>query len=235
MSLCEQCDKEHDGTFGSGRFCCRSCSNKYVALHQSPEAKARKVAKGAKNLEIGRYMSGYSYSEETKRKISESVSRTMSTPEMRYRQSLAHRGKSISPEARKKISIKNKENYRNGIIKGWPSRNVESYAESFWKSVLTNNGISFTREKVVRKREDLGVNENGCYFLDFLLEDFMIDLEIDGSSHYLEGRKVHDDLRDQRLMNAGYMVYRIKWVNPAKNPLIVKEDIQRFLDWYHSL
>ena len=49
---CEQCGKEHDGTFGSGRFCCRSCSNKYVALHQSPEAKARKVAKGAKNLSL---------------------------------------------------------------------------------------------------------------------------------------------------------------------------------------
>jgi len=47
---CEQCGKEHDGTFGSGRFCCRSCSNKYVALHQSPEAKARKVAKGKNNL-----------------------------------------------------------------------------------------------------------------------------------------------------------------------------------------
>lgn len=47
---CEQCGKEHDGTFGSGRFCCRSCSNKYVALHQSPEAKARKVAKGINNL-----------------------------------------------------------------------------------------------------------------------------------------------------------------------------------------
>lgn len=36
---CEQCGKEHDGTFGSGRFCCRSCSNKWVALHQSEESK----------------------------------------------------------------------------------------------------------------------------------------------------------------------------------------------------
>ena len=50
MAICEQCGKEHEGTFGSGRFCCRSCSNKWVALNQSPEAKARKVEKGKKNL-----------------------------------------------------------------------------------------------------------------------------------------------------------------------------------------
>ena len=24
---CENCNKEHDGSFGSGRFCCRSCAN----------------------------------------------------------------------------------------------------------------------------------------------------------------------------------------------------------------
>lgn len=51
MAICEQCGKEHDGTFGSRRFCCRSCSNKWVALHQSDEAKARKVEKGKKNLD----------------------------------------------------------------------------------------------------------------------------------------------------------------------------------------
>lgn len=50
MAICEQCGKEHDGTFGSGRFCCRSCSNKWVSLHQSAEAKARKVEKGKDNL-----------------------------------------------------------------------------------------------------------------------------------------------------------------------------------------
>jgi hypothetical protein len=26
--ICISCGKEHDGTFGSGKYCCRSCSNK---------------------------------------------------------------------------------------------------------------------------------------------------------------------------------------------------------------
>lgn len=24
---CENCGKEHDGSYGSGRFCCKSCAN----------------------------------------------------------------------------------------------------------------------------------------------------------------------------------------------------------------
>jgi 5-methylcytosine-specific restriction endonuclease McrA len=28
--LCITCNKEHDGTFGSGKYCCRSCSNSRV-------------------------------------------------------------------------------------------------------------------------------------------------------------------------------------------------------------
>lgn len=54
MYLCEQCGKEVYEVYGSGRFCSRSCANKYVALNQPPEAKARKVELGRKNLELGR-------------------------------------------------------------------------------------------------------------------------------------------------------------------------------------
>ena len=54
MYLCEQCGKEVYEVYGSGKFCSRSCANKYVALNQSSEAKARKVELGRKNLELGR-------------------------------------------------------------------------------------------------------------------------------------------------------------------------------------
>ena len=50
MFICEQCGKDHDGSFGSGRFCCRSCSNRWVAIHQSKESKIRKIEKGKDNL-----------------------------------------------------------------------------------------------------------------------------------------------------------------------------------------
>lgn len=38
MFICERCGKEHDGTFGSGRFCSRSCAN---ARDRSEETKKK--------------------------------------------------------------------------------------------------------------------------------------------------------------------------------------------------
>ena len=30
---CEFCGKEHDGSYGSGRFCCQSCASKYSQVN----------------------------------------------------------------------------------------------------------------------------------------------------------------------------------------------------------
>ena len=34
---CEKCGKEHDGKFGSGRFCSRRCSSAFSAVHADPK------------------------------------------------------------------------------------------------------------------------------------------------------------------------------------------------------
>lgn len=31
---CLSCGKEHDGSYGSGRFCCQSCANRYANLNR---------------------------------------------------------------------------------------------------------------------------------------------------------------------------------------------------------
>lgn len=228
MALCEQCGKEHDGTFGSGRFCCRSCSNKYVALHQSPEAKARKVATGKKNLRNDTQL-GKPHTEETKRKISESVRKALEDSTLRYKMSISSRGRVVSPSTRRKISEALRLSHKEGRNKGWISRNIHSYAEEFWKSVLDNNSINYIQEFKVLK-SSIGAPGGGCYFLDFLLEG-NVDLEIDGKQHYELSRKEHDKIRDSYLESAGFKVYRIKYKDP-RNSLIVKEDIDKFLSWY---
>lgn len=38
IKVCEHCGKEHDGSFGSGRFCCKSCAN---ARSHSEEARLK--------------------------------------------------------------------------------------------------------------------------------------------------------------------------------------------------
>jgi len=141
----------------------------------------------------------------------------------------------LSEETRKKISESVRKAYKEGRNPGWTiRRKQESYAEGFWKTVLVNNNIPFEQEKRVPKSSLGIIGSKHSYFLDFYLTDKNVDLEIDGHQHYEESRKQHDAYRDQKLKEAGYVVYRIKYTNP-KNSVVVQEDVERFLNWYNSL
>jgi very-short-patch-repair endonuclease len=107
-----------------------------------------------------------------------------------------------------------------GTHKGWKSRNIKSYAERFFETVLNNNHISYERERYV-----------GKYFLDFVIGD--IDLEIDGKQHQYADRKQSDQVRDEYLRSQGYFVYRIKWneINSVSGKEMMKDKIDLFLDF----
>lgn len=121
-----------------------------------------------------------------------------------------------------------------GRHQGWKTRNISSYAEEFWIRVLNNNGVSYKRELTVSY--DNGPNDH--YFLDFYIESNgrKIDLEIDGKQHKYAARAEHDRVRDERLINLGYIVYRIDWneVNSEKGKLKMKEKIDKFLDFLNK-
>jgi len=123
----------------------------------------------------------------------------------------------------------------SGKHQGWKTRNISSYAEKFWTRVLDNNGIPYKREFTV----NYGKRLNEHYFLDFLIQknNVNVDLEIDGKQHQYEDRKKHDEVRDKRLSDCGYIVYRIKWneVNSEKGKLEMKEKINNFLEYLNSI
>ena len=48
MSICEHCNKEHDGSFGSGRFCSKSCAN--TQIHS--QITKNKISNSVKNSEL---------------------------------------------------------------------------------------------------------------------------------------------------------------------------------------
>lgn len=166
---CEQCGKVMTEYYGSGRFCCRSCSNKWVVLHQSPESKARKVEAGKKNLVLGRIKgSGCCnkkyWTREAREHHSSIMTRVMANPEIRKKISDRLAGRVLSKESRDKISRKVTLSHAEGRNKGWTTRrNQESYAEKFWRSVLDSNDISYQQEFKVNKPGP------GCYFLDFFV------------------------------------------------------------------
>jgi very-short-patch-repair endonuclease len=91
--------------------------------------------------------------------------------------------------------------------------------------VLNNNSIKFFANKPFLS-----------YFLDFAIEDKMIDLEIDGKQHKYPERKVSDVERDNTLTKNGWRVYRIGWnsINTEEGKQIMKEKIDNFLKFYKS-
>ena len=131
--------------------------------------------------------------------------------------------RSRNPEYIQKLRDAQRKLVLEGRHSGWKSRNILSYPEKFFIRVLNNNGILFRVNKPF-----LG------YFLDFALEDKMIDLEIDGKQHKYPDRKENDVLRDKTLSENGWKVYRIDWngINTLIGKQMMKEKIDKFLEVY---
>lgn len=69
--ICENCGGEHDGSYGSGRFCCSRCKCIFVAKTTITERSKRLKQKYASG-EIVSPQKGKAHTEEEKKKISES-------------------------------------------------------------------------------------------------------------------------------------------------------------------
>lgn len=122
------------------------------------------------------------------------------------------------------VSNKVQERIKNGIHKGWQSRNITSYPERFWKQVLDNNNIPYKFNYHFDK-----------YFLDFYIEidNRKIDLEIDGKQHKYNERLESDRIRDEFVKSQNIEVYRIDWneINSDYGKTMMKEKIDKFLEY----
>ena len=45
MPICERCGCEHDGSFGSGRFCSKSCANAHTRTEESKKKTSESIRK----------------------------------------------------------------------------------------------------------------------------------------------------------------------------------------------
>lgn len=141
-----------------------------------------------------------------------------------------------NPEYIVKCSEIQKRLIKEGKHNGWTTRNILSYPEKYFKEILEVHNIQFKINFPVKKRE-LAIEEHGCYFLDFLIENKKIDLEIDGSQHNRLERRQADNIRDNRLSAVGYTVFRIKWKNPVNdiNRKFLHDQFAEFLKLYNSV
>ena len=146
----------------------------------------------------------------------------------------SHKCKCSDKEFGKKISKRMQKRINDGLHHGWATRNNISYPEKFFINVLKNHNIKYKHNFPIKQNE-LGLDSSYNYFLDFYIKDKKIDLEIDGSQH--KYRKEQDIKRDKLLNENGYNVYRIKWknINTKKGKEYIKNEIDKFLEYYNKL
>lgn len=172
----------------------------------------------------------HKYSQETKHKISTSLIKAFNEgisdidceniykeiknkkENRKQRQRICYDGPEIDPVESEKLKP------------GYQPRSRIPYSEKFWMRVLDNNNISYEHDVSVWKP---GYNN---YYLDFLIDN-KYDIEIDGSFHLDEDILKKDIIRTKYLEDNGYIVYRIKWINPntASNKILVNKQIDDLL------
>lgn len=198
MFICENCEKEHDGTYGSGRFCSTKCSRGF-----STKSKRKEI-----NEKVSKSLYGRGNGRKTYLKI---------CPECNKEYSNCRKIQVFCSAKCSSISLKTKEKIRNAQLKlvkegkhiGWKSRKGKkpSYPEQYFIDLLNNENIKgWDREQ-----------KAGNFFIDFAFIDRKIALEIDGKQHQEKERKERDIRKDNYLIKEGWEVIRIKWFNPIND------------------
>ena len=260
--LCENCGNEHNGSYGSGRFCSDHCRRSFVATqrHKSGALKphlekmhtaqrkqggwkcdycecvfeTRRILQKHKHDVHGSIPTGGAWNKGLTKETDERIAKYATTLHDKY--ASGQLKQNATEETRKKISDALKKAIQEGRAKGWQTRNIESYAEKFWKQVLTNNNIQFKFNLPISKK-DLGLTCGNCYFLDFALLEKKVDLEIDGRQHEQLDRQLSDKKRDELLSKNGWTIYRIPWnkLKTDKDKMEMKQKVEQFLLWYNAL
>ena len=214
MKICENCGTEHEGKFGSGRFCSLKCSRAF-----STKAKRKEINKKVSKKLLGKSLSNehkskiksnwniWSNTEKGKKSRSEAVKKSF-TPERRQKYSDMLKDKLKTDEFKKAISDGIHKSVEEGRWPGWKNRikGDASFAEKYFMERFDEKNVKYEREYKINR-----------FFVDFAFQAKKIVLEIDGKQHEYPERKTHDENRDKIIEKEGWKIYRIKWVKVGNN------------------
>ena len=127
-------------------------------------------------------------------------------------------------ETKQKLSIIQKERIKLGLNHGWMSchSSKKSYPEEFFTQVIEN------------EFDDKNYEYNLLFYqyrLDFAWPHKKLCIEIDGSQHERDLKQKESDIRkDKKLIENGWKVLRIKWIDLYNNPKYYIEQAKEFIN-----
>lgn len=244
--ICENCGKEHDGTYGNGRFCSKQCSSSHnakkikdrsflIQLHNSRKspygtwkcpycdfiAETREQLKKHKHQDHKEYC-GKSHKCWCKG-LTKETSSLLEKKGKTFKDHLKNgiispswKGRKHTEEQKKKIS--------NSMKKAHAGGRAHNIGESRW-----NNSPSYPEEWMIKMLfNEFGMTDGidykrevpfHKYSLDFAWIDKKKSIEIDGEQHkrFLEQQE-RDMKKDELLQQEGWSFLRIAWKDIFNNP-----------------
>jgi very-short-patch-repair endonuclease len=139
-------------------------------------------------------------------------------------------GRSLTEEEKSKISGALKKSHSENRHPGWTHINSDinrrSYPEKFMIEVFQNNGL-YDKFTIIEKMPF------SKYFLDFAFIDLKLCIEVDGSQHYRTLKAIeHDKIRDEFLIENGWLIYRINWQYFSVN---TRSEIEKLIEYINAL
>ena len=211
MKTCENCPKKHNGSYGSGRFCSLKCSRSFStkakrneineALSLKMSSKSRYVEKTCSNCSN---VFKIKWSKRKQECCSRICAAKLKWKDEEYKKHISDCSKAHAINMHK-----TNENF------GWSTRKKlkPSYPERIAINVLNELKIEFERKYKL-----------GKYFIDFVIHEIKIAIEIDGRQHEKPERIDVDKEKDKLLNKNGWKVYRISY--PKEN---IKERLREIL------
>ena len=196
---CENCDNEHTGSYGSGRFCSQACSRSFSTKSKRKEINqkvSQKLSFPKQYADCKLCGKNFVKKVKTQTSCSTSCAAKLSWKDEDYR---------ANAVIKAKVSALRKHESKTSNF-GWQSRYKlkTSYPEEVAIRYLEENNIEYVRELKVDR-----------YFVDLAFPDKMLAIEIDGQQHNLPERREADSVKDKILTSFGWQVVRIKW--PTEN------------------
>lgn len=240
MCICENCNRNHDGSYGSGRFCSSSCARSFSSKSISDESRKRRSENNriASQRRMKEAIKNGFVPFRPKNVTDEEWKRIQHEKAIKWNRSskkYSHISRIVSEEEKDKIRIGQEKARKDGKVFGFGyiggNNRAVSPGENLWRKLLEENDFVFEQEKKI-KQSDVGISNGSYYSLDFFLTDFNVDLEIDGSEHKtIEKLVIHDKERNEALLQNGISVVRIAYDKVFSNEHILQqlETLKAFL------
>lgn len=206
--ICENCGNEHDGSYGSGRFCSNHCRHVYIGKHTKRHVCNFKKGQIKNRSPYGSWVCQHCTNHpifNTRKELLDHKHKYHPIePGSSWNKGLTKDTNEIVKRHANKLS----QDYKSGKI---IHPNKGKHMPEEIKQKVSRSMKKFCKEHPDRVPYVLNHSSIG-YFLDFGFKDKQIDLEIDGEQHYTDkGMVEHDIIRNKSILDSGWKVIRIRW------------------------